>query len=140
MSVILAVVASIVWMWGRASHWLITPELWPLVGVAVFGIGVLGVRIAIPSTLNLDAQGLTWRVAGWPTRRIRWAEIERFGVVPPRPPLIDPLIGYSYRPGLRPGAAMRASWTGYDATLSSGWDMEPAALVQTLEKYRSAAR
>jgi hypothetical protein len=128
------------WMYFRSAGWPALPFFWGMAVVALFAAIVFGVRMAVPSRLILDVSGLTWKVTGWPARRYLWPDIEKFGVVPPRPPLIDPLIGYTFRPGKVLGPLLRASWTGYDATISGSWELEPQALVDTLDKYLVAAR
>ncbi|HXA38317.1 MAG TPA: hypothetical protein VNW53_04895 [Phenylobacterium sp.] len=139
LSVVMAMCATSAWMFARMGAWGMSLYVWVLIGLAVFATGIFAVRAAIPSTLTLDATGLTWKVSGWPARRLLWADIDRFGLVPPRPPLIDSLVGYSFRVGRAPSPNMRASWTGFDATISSGWELDPTTLVETLERYRRFA-
>jgi hypothetical protein len=139
LSVAIGGCAAGLWM-SRGPDWSVTSAGWGFVVLAAVSIGVFAARMLVPSTLTLDAQGLTWKVVGWPGRRLLWSDIDRFGVVAARPPLIDELIGYSFRPGRAPNPAQRPSWTGFDATIGSGWKIEPKSLVETLEKYLQASR
>lgn len=108
----------------------------------VFGLGALVFLLMLirPQRLALDGQGFT--LDGGLVRSpklVRWRDIEPFFVY--RLPRAGKMIGYNFRPGVKPETTMGriARRFGADAALPKGWPMSPDALVEHLNAYRAQA-
>ena len=105
-----------------------------------FGLGALVFLLMLirPQRLALDGQGFT--LSGGLVRSpklVRWRDIEPFFVY--RLPRAGKMIGYNFRPGVKPDTAMRAiaRRLGADAALPKGWPMSPDAMVEHLNAFRA---
>jgi hypothetical protein len=108
----------------------------------VFGIGavVFLVLLLRPQRLVLNSEGfeVSGGLVGTP-KLVRWRDIEPLFVY--RLPRAGKMIGYNFRPGVKPESTMGriARRFGADAALPKGWPMSPDAMVEHLNAVRAQA-
>ena len=111
-------------------------------GMVFFGLcaAIFTWMLIRPQRLLLDSEGFT--LVGGLVRspeKVRWSDIEGFIVY--RLPRAGKMIGYNYRPGMRPPRPMAklTRWLGADAALPKGWPKSVEKMVEELNSYREQA-
>ena len=125
------VLGSVVLTLGRgAGYWWIA---------AFFGVGalILGLRIFVRGSLELDEHGFTCRDFGRSWTRA-WRDVASFGVY--RASAWRKTVGFTYVPSYSRAATLRRanrSVTGFDGMLGDTYGYRAERLVARLEEWRA---
>lgn len=108
--------------------------------LVLFGLGSLVFLMMLirPQRILLNSEG--FELSGGLVRSpklVRWRDVEPFFVY--RLPRAGKMIGYNFRPGVKPDTRLRAiaRSLGADAALPKGWPMSPDAMVEHLNTFRA---